>query len=104
MTYAKSIGCNELRAGAEARVTGLVDERVVSNELVGDDLDSNELCDFEQLVARHTQEEGNGVHDVTEQELQSQVGLAVLGDVEIAAPPAEHAVDQTNESNNAEQS
>lgn len=103
-TYAKSIGCNELRARAEAGVSGLVDEGVVSDEFVGDDLDANEFGNFEQLVARNTQKESDRVHDVAQKQLQGQIWSAVLSNVEVPTPPAEKTVDQADESDNAEQS
>lgn len=87
-----------VRVGVVARL-----EHGEGNELVGDDLDTNETTDEEQVLAlaRYTEQESNGVEDVSEDELKGEVVLAV--EVDVAAPPGEETVNQTQESNNTQE-
>lgn len=78
-------------------------QTVVGDKLVGDDLDAYELGDLQQIVAGHAEQEGHGVTDVAQDELQGEVRFAVLGDVDVSTPPAQEAVDQADQGDDAEQ-
>ena len=81
---AKSIGGDQFGSWAHVNVLLLTGQRVVCNKLVGDDLDANQLAHTEQVGAGHTQQEGDGVADVAENELQGEIRSAVLGNIVIS--------------------
>lgn len=67
-----------------------------------DEFGADELADLEDVVvlAAHAQQKGNGVADVTHDELNGKWGVV---DVEVAAPPGEEAVDEADEGDDTEE-
>lgn len=63
---------------------------------------TNEIVTSVGTVAADTEEPGNWVENVSQDELQSKVVVAVQ--VEVAAPPGEEGVDESDERNNAQES
>jgi hypothetical protein len=74
-----------------------------SDELVGDDLDTDQTTDEEKILAlaRYTEQKSDRVEDVSEDEFQGEIVLAVQ--VDVAAPPGEQTVDHVQQRNNAQQ-
>ena len=74
-----------------------------SNELVGDDLDTDETTDKEEVLAftRDTEQEGHRVEDVAEDEFQSEIVLSVQ--VDVTAPPGEKTVDHVQKRNDTQE-
>ncbi|CAI6339751.1 unnamed protein product [Periconia digitata] len=96
------VGSNEPGARGEIVVRGIGilcgDESVEGHKLVGDDLDTDETSDKEQFldVALDSEQESDGQADVTENELESQVVLALQPN--ITTPPGKNTVDEGDES------
>ena len=73
-----------------------------SNELIGHNLQPNQLRDTEDIpVSWNTEQERNGVEDVSEDQLDAQ-GWAI--DVQVFTPPSEQSIDEAEEGENAEES
>ena len=69
--------------------------KTYSDELVGNNLDTNELGNLEKIISRtvDTKEEGEGIEEVTEDELNSKLwGTIIVGDAEVSTPPAKETV------------
>jgi hypothetical protein len=101
---AKSVGGNQFAARAHVDVLRFAGQAVVGDEFVGDNLEADELTNVEQIVPGDTEQEGHRVADVAKDELQGKVRLAILGDVDISSPPAQEAVDQADQGDNAKKS
>lgn len=99
-TYAASISGNEPGSRAQTRVC-FGRQCGESDEFVDDNLDTNELADWSEILSRDSEEESNWIADVTENELK---GESWVLDVEISTPPAEKAVDQANKGDDAKKS
>ena len=102
---AESVGSDEARTWAKIVVRRLgvwVDERLESNKLVGNDLDTNETSHKKQIVAlaRYTEKEGDWVQKVTKDQLERQVVVAV--EVDVAPPPGEETIHQVEKRNNTQ--
>jgi len=98
---AERVGGDDTGTRREAVVLGLWvllgNKLSESNELVGNDLDTDETADEEEILAftRHTEQESYWVENVAEDELQSKIVLALESDV--ATPPGEETVDHVEE-------
>lgn len=97
-TYAAGIGGNDAATLGQVLVGG---KRSKSDELVGDDLDTNKLTDSAQILVGHTEQPSNRVQDVTKDELQGQ---GIFDDEEVLAPPGEESVNETDKGDDTEQS
>lgn len=98
-TYAASICGNDTTTSSQS--SGLGSQSRKGDELVGDDLDANDLTDGAEILCGHTEQPGHGVEDVSENELQGQrVGIE---DLQVLAPPAEKAVDEADKGDDAQQ-
>ena len=84
------------------------------NELVGNDLDTNELADDEEIILADTEEPCDWVEEVAEDELDGQVvcvgqvvwwlwGTDTGPDVDVLAEPGEDAVDHGEHGENDEE-
>ena len=72
-------------------------QREVGDELVGDEFRREQLGDDEDLVPGDGEEEGDGVEDVAEDELEGE-----RVDAEAFADPCEEAVDRGDEGDDGE--
>ena len=103
---AESVGGNDTGSGRQGVVLGCWviggDKGCESDELVGDDLDTDKTADEEDVLAlaRYTEEECDGVEDVAEDELQSKVVLAI--EVDVASPPSQKTVNHVQERNDTQ--
>lgn len=93
----ESVGGKHTATDGKVGVVG-AGKRNVGNELVLNDLDTNELGNVVELVTGDTEEEGNGVEDVAKDLLKGQ-----LLNVPETGKPAEEGVDQGNEGNDTQQ-
>ena len=60
------------------------------------------LADLMLIASWYAVEESDRVADISKKELESEVWIAILGDVNVLAPPAEKTIDETDEGDNAE--
>lgn len=86
--------------------------RTYSDELVGDNLDTDQLSDLKKIVLTDTQQPCDWVEEVSEQKLNGQVewirnNSAILEDgsfarsnVEILSPPGQETVDEGKKGEN----
>lgn len=77
-----------------------VGEGVEGEELIDDDLLTDELADTKQVVIGDAQQPGDGVENVAEDELEGELGV---DHAPVAGPPAEEAVNEPHERDDAQQ-
>ena len=98
---AERVARDRVRARAEGRVRALVVhdalEGGVGDKLVRDELRREQLRHREDLVPRDGEEEGDGVEDVAEEELEGE-----RVDAEALADPGQQAVDGGDEGDDGE--
>lgn len=105
-TYANGVGGNELGARAHALVGLLVGELVEGEELVDDDLGSNQLANRKEILLGDTQQPSDRIHEISENKLQREDRVLVIlaHQAPVLAPPTEKAVDKSNNGNDAQKS
>lgn len=81
----ESISGDELSAGAHVDILRFRCKCFESNIFIGDDLEADQFPGVAQVCTGDADEEGNWVANIAHKQLQGQIGLAVLGDVEIAS-------------------
>jgi hypothetical protein len=81
---AQSIGGDELRTGAHIDVLFLCGEGEVGNKLIGNDLDANEFTNTLQISSWNAKQECDWIANVSEDELEGEVGFTIFGDVDIS--------------------
>ena len=76
-----------------------MDGKTHSNELICNNLDTDQLRDLQQIpIALNSQQECDGVEEVAKNQLDTQQRIV---DVQITTPPPKKTINQTKEGENA---